>query len=333
VQSIQIGKQAPAAIFPADVPNPSALHTNLGLQRQIARDFVLSADLVYRHFVHVPQSGGAIDANHYNSIRGPVIPKCVGTQGSAAQAFCSLGQIIVYEAPFRATNKSLLLRAEKRFSRGFQFLASYAYSSNIGTFGPGTGNGFNLESWLQDRGPLGDRTHVLNLAGVVELPRRFQLGLNFAYASAPPFSAYVGGIDFNGDGTASDLLPGTTVNAFGRSLGRTDLVRLVDQFNLTYAGTTDAQGRSIRSLVLPARYSFGDDLQSLDLRLSRAFVIRERWRLSLIGEVFNVYNKANLTGYSGDLTSTAFGQPTNRASQVSGSGGPRAFQLAMRASF
>jgi hypothetical protein len=240
---------------------------------------------------------------------------------------------MVYEAPFRATDKSLLLRAEKRFSRGFQFLASYAYSSNIGTFGPGVGNGFNLDNWLQDRGPLGDRTHVLNLAGVVDLPRRFQLGLNFAYSSAPPFSAYVGGIDFNGDGTTGDLLPGTTVNAFGRSLGRADLVRLVDQFNQTYAGTKDAQSRSIPHVVLPPQYSFGDNSQSLDLRLSRSFVFHESWRLSLIGEVFNVYNKANLTGYSGDLTNAAFGQPTGRTTQVFGSGGPRAFQLAMRVSF
>jgi len=47
--------------------------------------------------------------------------------------------------------------------------------------------------------------------------------------------------------------------------------------------------------------------------------------LSLIGEVFNLYNKANLTGYSGDLTSAAFGQPTSRATQVFGSGGRARF--------
>jgi hypothetical protein len=69
------------------------------------------------------------------------------------------------------------------------------------------------------------------------------------------------------------------------------------------------------------------------MRLSRTLAFRERWRVSLIGEVFNLYNKANLSGFSGDLTSAAFGQPTSRASQVFGSGGPRAFQLAMRLSF
>jgi len=67
----------------------------------------------------------------------------------------------------------------------------------------------------------------------------------------------------------------------------------------------------------------------------------------LIGEGFNIFNNANLTGYSGTLnayirpTATAagrnpdltFGQPTGRVSPVFGTGGPRAFQLAARLSF
>ena len=85
--------------------------------------------------------------------------------------------------------------------------------------------------------------------------------------------------------------------------------------------------------MLPERYWFGDNFHSLDLRLSREFVFAERWSLSLIGEVFNVYNAGNLSGHSGNLASAAFGQPTNRATQVFGSGGPRAFQLGARISF
>jgi hypothetical protein len=56
-------------------------------------------------------------------------------------------------------------------------------------------------------------------------------------------------------------------------------------------------------------------------------------RVSLIGEAFNVYNTSNLSGHTGDLTSGAFGQPTSRVTQVFGSSGPRAFQLATRVSF
>ena len=92
------------------------------------------------------------------------------------------------------------------------------------------------------RGPLPtDFTHILNLAGVTHLRWGFELGLNFSFTSAPPFNAFVGGIDFNGDGTTDDLLPGTTMGQFNRGLGRSDLVRLVNQFNQTYAGTNGSR--------------------------------------------------------------------------------------------
>ncbi|MEK6325091.1 MAG: hypothetical protein AABN33_25920 [Acidobacteriota bacterium] len=146
-------------------------------------------------------------------------------------------------------------------------------------------------------------------------------------------SAFVGGSDFNGDGTTGDLLPGTTVNAFNRSLGRAELESLVAQFNQTYADKVDGKGAAIPRLTLPERYWFGDNFQSLDLRLSREFVFEKRWRLTLISEAFNLYNAANLSGHSGNLSSIAFGQAGARFTQVFGSGGPRAFQVGARVSF
>src|SRR5262249_45002038 len=319
--------------------NPSAVHASIGVQREIARNFVLSADFVYRHFIHL--MGAPVDLNHYNSVRDPVIPKCVGAQATDPYAICSNGSINVQEDYQRATYRGLLVHADHRFSRSLQVLVSYAYSSNRGTNSSNVGNnrtsagsGFNLDNWLENTGPLPtDVTHLLNIAGVLRLPRQLEVSVNFAYTNTPPFSAYVGGIDLNGDGIKDDLLPGTTVNAFNRGMGRADLERLVAAFNGTYPGSKDAQRNPVPTLTLPNQYAFGNNFHSLDLRLSRTFTFRDRWRLSLIGEVFNLYNNANLMGYSGDLTSAGFGRPTNRTTQIFGSGGPRAFQLAMRIGF
>jgi len=84
---------------------------------------------------------------------------------------------------------------------------------------------------------------------------------------------------------------------------------------------------------LPTKYEFGDSFLTQDLRLSRDFRLHESWRITLIGEVFNVFNIPNLSGRSGDLLNPGFGRATSRVTQVFGSGGPRAFQIAARVSF
>ena len=165
----------------------------------------------------------------------------------------------------------LLVRAEKRFSRGWEFLASYAYSSDVGD---NFGTGFNNDDPLGNYGPLDrDVRHILTLSGLAQLPKHFQLGLFVSFNSKPPFSAILGGVDLNGDGTFDDLLPSTKVDEFNRGLGKGDLRRLVNRFDRTYAGTMDAQGGFIPSITLPPHFEFGDSFLTQDLRLSVTFLL------------------------------------------------------------
>src|SRR5262249_32543326 len=105
VQAIQVTKTG--TLSPAYVPSSSALHLNLGLQREVARDFVVSTDFAYRHFIHLGLGGGALggplDLNHFDSARGPVIPKCSGAQRDDPQALCSNGPINVTTPAGRVT--------------------------------------------------------------------------------------------------------------------------------------------------------------------------------------------------------------------------------------
>jgi hypothetical protein len=183
IQAVQLTKQLTGGgVFPSDYKTSSALHASAGIQQQLAQDFVLSVDFIYRHFVHLALGPNAVDLNHFaavsNGAPNPVIPVCSGVQKSNPQAICSNGQIDAQEWQGRTTYKGLLLRADKRLSHGFQVLGSYAYSSNTGTSG---GNGFNLYNWLQNNAPLpNDFTQIINIAGVAQLPWRFELGLNFS---------------------------------------------------------------------------------------------------------------------------------------------------------
>ena len=61
--------------------------------------------------------------------------------------------------------------------------------------------------------------------------------------------------------------------------------------------------------------------------------IRERMRVSIFGEVFNIFNIANLTNYNAALNAPEFGQATQRTPNIFGTGGPRAFQLGSRILF
>ena len=330
ITNIEVAKQG--SVVDTHMPNPSSTNVSLGVQREIARDFVISADVVYRHFAHIGASyPQLIDVNHFFSTRGPVLHPCTDAERSDPRALCSSGPIYLTTGIGSGNYRGLLLQAEKRLSRGWQLLGSYAYSSSQGN---GFGVGFDNDNPLSNYGPLNtDYRHILNGSSLVQLPRRFELGIFTTYVSRPSFSVFLDGLDFNGDGTLGDLLPGTTVNEFNRGLGKEDLRRLADLFNRTYAGKMDSHGTLIPLVTLPAHFEFGDSLLTQDVRLSRSFPLGEHMQLALMGEAFNLLNIANLSGRSGNLLSRGFGQPKSRVSQVFGSGGPRAFQLAARISF
>ena len=327
IRNIDIFKQG-SGILAQDYVSPYSAHLNVGVQREISPDLVLTADFVLRRFVH--QDTGAIDFNRWNSSRGPVIPACVGQQALDPRARCSTGPIEVQLSAGNARYRGLLLKLDRRWSRRFQFTVAYALASSVGL-----NRIINNDNWFESYGPTAsDRRHSLTVSGIVDLPWGFRLSAISTFLSKPPFRAQIAGIDFNGDGTINDLLPGTKWNELNRGLDKGDLRRLVGDYNNSLAGNRTPTGQVIPRVTLPTDFQFSDRVFSTDIRLGKIIRLRERYELNVFGEVFNLLNIANLTGHSTDLLQTsAFGQPASRTTQVFGSGGPRAFQLAARFSF
>ena len=320
-------------LFVNDFVPPQAQHLSVGVQRQVTSDFALTADFAFRHFIHEMIRG--VDVNHFNSVSGPAIPACTAATATVPLVPCSNGPIGATNSGGRGTYKGLLVRADKRFSHRHQVGVSYALQSNTNIYGiqqlytPIT----NLNNWLQNVGPSSPR-HVLNLSAIIEAPGGIRVSLISSFSSRQPFQPVITGTDFFGTGVDEFLLPGSGTNQFNFGLGKGDLPSLVDRYNQTYAGKKGPNpAQTFPRITLPANYDTGHVFNSQDVRVTKVFRYKERLDWQVFGEVFNLLNTANLSGYVDNLLAPSFGQPTARFSSIFGTGGPRSFQLGTRLSF
>jgi hypothetical protein len=342
VRNIEIGKTG-TQLYRKDHPLIQAFHFNIGVQRQLAKDMVLTVDYARRVFNNTDL--GEVDLNRFNrfinGVRSPVIPQCTPAQAAVVGFNCSTGQITFWTPEGKTTYNGMLVKLDKRFSKRYQFTASYALTNQHGYNGIADLDHYN-SSW----GPQLAR-HSLTFSGIVDLPWGFQIGLISSHGSKGPLMPRVNNVDLTGDGTTSEPLPGLSFNCINRGCGKDELAAAVASWNSTYAGKCDARiapaactaaATKIPALVLPSNYSFGRAFNSQDVRVTKTFAFRERYRFSVFAEMFNVLNYANLGGYSFNVDTVSsnafsFGQPTTRAGQVFGSGGPRALQIGGRFQF
>ena len=348
--------QLPGTLLDPNLVVPYSEQFTIGVQHQMPHNMAISVDFVERNRFHNTQGlAAAIDYNHFNRSAargGPVLPKCTAAQAVDPNAICANGPIFIINSVDRNHYKALLVKLDKRFSSRYQFTASYALSRLNGFFTKG-GTPEDADKWFGTSGPLdADARHRFTFSGLVNLPWGIQTSLITVLSSRSPFNARVGGtVDLDGDGQGGDTLPGLKVNDLGRGTGKADLFTLVGQYNQNVAKPTCNATFStctISPVVLPANFSFGDTFQSEDVRVSKIFRFKERYSIEAIAEVFNIFNIANLGGYSTTLDSSkfdtagnvvakssyAFGQPSQRLGLGGfGTGAPRALQLAARFSF
>jgi hypothetical protein len=279
-------------------------------------------------------------------VQTPVIPFCQSSQYYVPGQECSTGSITFWVPEGRSVYDGLLVKLNKRFSHGFNFIASYALQKSLVEDATQ-----NLGNYMAGYGPNpGLPRHNLNIAGTVNLPWGFSLSVNSSILSRTPVEPYIPGVDILGNGTAnggntalSIATPNDQFNCFGYSCGKAQLQQAVAYFNANWAGKTGGDGNSIPYVFLPKNYQFGAPTFSQDFRLTKTFTFKERYKFSVFGEFFNAFNIANLTysTFALDTSSSpnappssfAFGQPNGRTSNVFGSSGPRAIQVGGRFTF
>jgi hypothetical protein len=301
------------------------------------------------------------DTGAVSFVRDPVIPVCSTVQATAMNPadLCSTGPINVYGSGASYSYRALHVKLEGRVNSRLHVTASYALARNTGFVEFSNYDDFSTANGYQPD----DRRHRLTVSAIYTLPqykgssrplRSLLNGWTVSFISqtdsAPPLDTLLTGLDLDGDGMSRTLLPGATKhNTLGRDLDESELRELIEKYNADVeartrtivngdGSTTVIRPRTpfnqvINPIALPEKFSNGDSFITQDFRLSRKVDFGEDRALTLIAEVFNLFNVANLTGYGNILNQMNYGQPSARAGQVFGSGGPRAFQFAARFQF
>ena len=196
-----------------------------------------------------------------------------------------------------------------------------------------------------------DERHRFVLWGNMEIPWKLNVSPIWTWSSSIPENLDVPALN---DGR----LPNIPRNALGRQIqDGTQLNAAITAFNtlplcLTSGNTAGPvpcnQGALVNGVLTPIvlplvnpKLNFGHAFNSFDTRVSRTFHFKEPHSLEAIAEVFNLFNVTNIRGttnrnYSGVnnvLTSSDFNRALETAGKFFGSGGPRAFQFALRYSF
>jgi hypothetical protein len=228
-------------------------------------------------------------------------------------------------------------------------------------------------------GPTGlDRTHQLSFGGVMDFPLAIRLAYTTRIATAYPSTLYLsqtgeaGEIfrtDVTGDGTVGDVLPGTNVGAFDRTVKAIGLNKVIANYNNTVADTLTPAGQALvdaglmtkdqlialgatasRIAYAPGNQENNDSSLNAGIRLSA--LLRPNRVAKSIGEnltiepsvsIFNVFNFANYYTLDGTLNGEALSAngttKANRTNKIYlGSGifsynSPRTFEFGVKVTF
>jgi Carboxypeptidase regulatory-like domain len=304
-----------------DLQNPMVQQFNLGIQTEFAKNWVLRADGIHNlgtHFI-IGRPVGAV----FNPVVG-------GPEG-----------VTNLESSVNTHYDALLLTVDHRFSQRYQFHSAYTLSKALNYANddqiPFAYAPIDPSNLHREYGPTpNDQRQRLVLSGVAELPYGFTIAPIWTYASGVPMDIMLP--------DNSSRVPQLGRNAGGRQFhSAAELNAFITQLN----ALGGVNGQPLPLVSPSARFS--DTFNSLDVRISKNFRLSERFSLQAIGEVFNLANKTNILGisntnYSGfanalvpdsnnPSVSSSFGKPVTTAGGIFGSGGPRAFQLAVKLAF
>jgi len=327
--------QSPRIISP-DYRNPFTWQTSIGFQKQINQVTGFEADLT--HFNQYRDTR-TIDPNlFYNPATG-YNQNPAAVNGVANRPNRAYTQIAYFVSTGHRDQTQLSMALNRRFKNNFQSGVTYTYmfsmndDGNIGYTAPGQNNQFDYLDG-EYATSLEYQQNTLRMFGLYRLPWGISTSLSYFYGSGNRFNSAIAAAVYGKPGTNRLNLTaaGTPTNAIvvpaTATLANGDVIDIASRF---HGPSTINSGDTI-----PRNALAGLPLHKVDLRLTKDIGLGGNRKLSLIGEVYNLFNHHNYGSYNLNLSATAaattalFGQPQQNTGNAYV---PRQAQFAFRLGF
>jgi hypothetical protein len=211
--------------------------------------------------------------------------------------------------------KALAVRLDKRYSHHYQFTSSYTLAKQRDNYN--NSGGFTDIYYPQaDRGwAAADRRNSLVFSGSTKVPLKITVGAIYTLRSSLPFPATFANPNTlpasTGYTEPAIYVPGTTKNQHSKAnlLAEVNAWRATQTTSVTIAGvkTTVPLGS------IPASQIQSNFYNQLDLHINKDINFGDRYKLQLIGQLFNVFGTDNFGGVGSSQQATATGlSPTSQ---------------------
>ena len=288
-----VGDPSQFAIDP-DLKDPYTDQFAIGVDRELAKDLAISASYIYkrsRDFVGTINTGGVYEQVPFED---PVTGQTILVFNQINDPTTDNRFFITNPDFFYETYRGFLVSVTKR-GTNWQLTGSLTISETEG-FHAGSGigpyedqdssffpfdnsvYGLDPNDYINADGLLnGDRTYIFKLQGTYQLPWDLSLSGNYSALTGRPFARQI-------------FVPGADIGGVLNQGGRT-----------IFAETRDGSQRT-------------DDINLLDLRLEKNFLISGSWNVAITADLFNVFNDNAFldvaTTLSGPGTEDTFAVPS-----------------------
>ncbi len=275
---------------------PYQMQSNIGWSHELTSDTVFAVDYVNslgRDLNLRPRVNQRIPGSLSNPRRLAAIIPTLSPNTNGNRPTVSRG---------KSEYNAMIFSVRRRLSKGADFSANYTLQKGISTIGQAadelnTANIQDPNNPFDNPAQFGpnlttDSRHLINISATFQLPGGFRVAPIFFFRSALPV-ALVDGRDLNLDADATEIP--TTAYA-------------VDSFD---ASKPQLQQVTVKQIGNCATVNCGRgfDQTQTNLRVSKVFHVGGRANVEAIGEVFNLFNNINPSGFRTRVIVPSSGAP------------------------